>query len=775
MNHMSEEFGITGRKDSRTIFKLTAGTACKPAWRHLCWIFLGLASCKHPFGKQDSKDWPSYGGNKAGNRYSTLTQINTSNVKDLKVAWMYNASDSLAAGKRPREIECQPIVVHGVLYGTTPELKLFALNAATGRQLWRFDPSAKAQGYNSASRGLSYWEDGNDRRILYSAGTNLYAINADNGQPVPSFGNNGKVDLHTGLENDRYDVKDLAITATSPGVIYKNIFVNGSTVSESGDALPGHIRGFDVRSGKLLWTFHTIPQPGDPGYDTWPKDAYKKIGAANNWAGLVLDEKRGVVYLGTGAPAVDFYGGQREGANLFADCILALDATTGKLKWYYQLIHHDLWDNDIPCPPNLVTVMHNGKKVDAVVQTTKDGLVYVLDRDSGTSLFPVEERSVPTAGLPGEHPFPTQKFPLRPLPFSRQFLTDADLPDSTVFPEAYRFAKEQFGQSRHGQKFLPPGLDGIIYIGISGGAEWGGNAVDSSGILYQNGSEMPWNVKMVDLATSIKESTSQGNALYITNCSACHGLDRKGSASFPDLSAIGKKLPSDEIRNILQMGRGRMPSFQSIPEWDRNKIIAYLLHQETKPTAIAGKSVTAGKSANIILASTGKSATAGTPEKDEHSDKGPMAAKDPDFPYTPPYIRGRGGKFRDPKGYPAIKPPWGTLNAIDLNTGEYLWRVPLGEYPELTNKGIPITGTENSGGPVVTAGGLLFIAGTEDERLRAFDTKTGKVVWESQLPAGAWATPITYEIDGKQFVVIAAGGVRANHKPGGNYIAFALP
>lgn len=764
---MRAVFGQSDGNNGKAVFRQIHWNRCWQAFRCFGWIVIVFAGCKHPVGGHGNNDWPSYGGNKAGNRYSTLTQINTSNVKDLKVAWMYNAADSVVSGKRPREIEAQPIVVHGILYGTTPELKLFALNAATGKELWKFNPSAKAQGYNSASRGISYWEEGDDRRILYSAGTNLFAINADNGQPVAGFGNNGKVDLHIGLENDRYDVKDLAITATSPGVIYKDIFITGSTVSESGDALPGHIRGFSARSGKLLWTFHTIPQPGDIGYDTWPKDAYKKIGAANNWAGLVLDEQRGVVYLGTGAPAVDFYGGQREGSNLFADCVLALDAATGKLKWYYQLIHHDLWDNDIPCPPNLVTVMHNGKRADAVVQTTKDGLVYVLDRDSGTSLFPVEERPVPTNGLPGEHVYPTQKFPLKPLPFSRQFLTDADLPDSTIFPEAYHFAKEQFSQSRHGQKFLPPGLDGIIYIGISGGAEWGGNAVDSNGILYQNSSEMPWNVKMVDLATSIKEATSQGNALYITNCSACHGLDRKGSASFPDLSAIGRKMSPDEIKNILQMGRGRMPSFQSIPEWDRNKIIAYLLHQETKGAG----SASVGKPS-----STARFTAAGSPaEKDEHSEKGSMAAKDPDFPYTPPYIRGRGGKFRDPNGYPAIKPPWGTLNAIDLNTGEYLWRVPLGEYPELTKKGVPVTGTENSGGPVVTAGGLLFIAGTEDERLRAFDTKTGKVVWEYQLPAGAWATPITYEVDGKQYVVIAAGGVRANHKPGGNYIAFALP
>lgn len=707
--------------------------------------FLLLSGCKGTTGAKFNKDWPAYGGNSAGNRYSSLSQINTTNVKNLKVAWMYNSADAANSGKRPREIECQPIVVNGILYGTSPELKLFALKANTGEQLWKFDPSAKAQGYNSASRGLNYWQNGNDKRILYAAGTDLFAINAETGEPVKSFGINGKVDLHIGLDNNRYDIKDLAITATSPGVVYDHILVLGSTVSESGDALPGHIRGFDIRTGKLLWTFHTIPQPGDIGYETWPKDAYKKIGGANNWAGMVLDAKRGVVYMGTGSPAVDMYGGERTGANLFANCILALDARTGKLKWYYQTVHHDLWDTDLPCPPNLVTVKHNGKMVDAVVQTTKNGLVYVLNRDDGASLFPVEERAVPTAGLPGEHPWPTQKFPSKPSPFIRQEITAADMPDSALFPEAFKKFKERFFQTRHGHQYIPPSLEGTISIGISGGAEWGGNAIDPDAILYQNASEMPWDIKMVDLASKLKESTSMGNSLYINYCSGCHGQDRKGSPGvFPNLMDIGKKLSADNINTILKTGRGRMPSFQSIPESDRAAIVRFLLNTETK---------------NL---------------QDEHS-QGKMIAKTKDFPYMPPYLRGGSGKFKDPNGYPAIKPPWGTLNAINLNTGEYVWRVPLGEYDELTKKGIPITGTENTGGPIVTAGGLLFIAGTEDEKIRAFDRKTGKVVWEYKLPAGAFSTPITYAINGKQYVVIAAGGVRSGRKPGGNYIAFALP
>lgn len=700
-----------------------------------------------------NRDWPTYGGNHAGNRYSPLTQINTGNVKNLQVAWMYDASEQFAGNEpkpsRAMEIQCQPIVIDGILYATTPGLKAFALRAATGEPLWKFDPFTDKQARYRPNRGVMYWADGGDKRILYVAGPHLYALDAKTGKLIDSFGKNGKVDLHDGLETiPNREIKDLAITSTTPGVIYKNTVVMGTTVSEYGDALPGHVRGYDVRTGRIAWTFHTVPQPGEFGYDTWPPEAYKKIGGANSWAGMVLDEKRGVVYLGTGSPSVDFYGGARQGMNLFSDCILALNAETGKMQWYYQTIHHDLWDNDLPCPPNLVRVKHNGKLVDAVAQTTKDGLVYVLDRDTGASLFPVEERPVPTDGVPGEHPWPTQKFPLKPLPFARQVYTEADLPDLT--PEARAFAEKRFLETRRGHKYIPPSIEGTLLFGISGGAEWGGNAADPEGILYQNANEMPWDLKMTDIASLTRESASLGNSLYLTNCSPCHGLDRKGSGQeYPSLLNIDKKLPFKEILSVLETGRGRMPSFRHLPEKERTAIVAFLVNKEKETRLVK--------------------------HEDDHSLSGPPAASEDDFPYVPPYSNNGMKKFKDPQGYPAIKPPWGTLNAIDLNTGEYVWRVPLGEFPELTKKGIPITGTENYGGPIVTAGGLVFIAGTKDERIRAFDKKTGRVVWEYQLPAGGFATPCTYMVNGKQYIVIAAGGAKNGHKPGGNYVAFALP
>ncbi|WP_461102334.1 outer membrane protein assembly factor BamB family protein [Spirosoma koreense] len=710
-------------------------------------------------------DWPTYGGNNAGNRYSSLTQINTQNVKNLKLAWTYETGDNKDANQRGMDIQCQPIVVDGVLYGTSPRMKLFAVEAGTGKQLWQFDPfagPARRPRFHPL-RGVVYWQDGTDKRILYTVGSSLYAIQAQTGKPVESFGKNGEVDLHEGLgdkETLGHEVANLSIRATTPGVIYKDLLITGSAVNEGGDAPPGYIRAFNVRTGKLAWVFHTIPLPGEEGYDTWGKDSYKKLGGANCWAGMVIDEKRGVVYAGTGSPSVDFYGGARPGQNLYANCVIALNAETGKRIWHFQTVHHDLWDRDLPCPPNLVRVRHNGKMVDAVAQATKDGYVFVFDRDTGKPLFPVKEVPVPTSpALPGEKPWPTQPVPTKPAPFVRQELTEADI--TTRTPEAHAYVLDRYKNSRHGSKYMPPSEEGSLFFGFGGGAEWGGNAADPDGILYQNANTMLWWLKMRDVkAQGNNVAMTRGSYLFNTNCSVCHGISGKGSKeatasaaqAYPDLTEVGKRLNREQISTILSTGRGRMPSFGHLSKEDRDAVIDFLLHLDTKPAAPA-------------VASTDIHSSVVTAPVTEGSD----------FPYMPPYLNNGNTQFRDQDNYPATKPPWGTLNAINLNTGEYLWQVPLGEYPDLTKQGIPKTGTENHGGPIVTAGGLIFIAATYDEKLFAYDRKTGKIVWEYKLPAGGFATPITYLVDGKQYVVIAAGGTRYGLKSGGSYVAFALP
>ncbi len=695
-------------------------------------------------------DYPAYGGNKANNRYSPLTQIRLENVKDLKPVWQYFANDpqDTSGGKmiRANEIQCQPIVIRGKLYGTSGELSLFSLDAATGKELWKFRPFKKSRSLN-VNRGVMYWEQGNDHRIYYSAGPYLYCVNADDGKHITTFGDQGTIDLHEGLkEGIGHEVQNLQVNATSPGVIYKNTIIMGSSVSEGGDAAPGHIRAWDALTGKLKWVFHTIPLPGEPGYETWPPDAYKKIGGVNNWSGMSLDEKRGVVYLGTGSPSSDFYGGDREGANLYSNCILAIDAETGKLKWHFQTIHHDLWDRDFPCPPNLMTITKDNKRIDVLVAAGKDGNIWVLDRDSGESIYPWEEKPVPTNGLKGEHPFPSQRYPSKPHALNPQIFTENDI--TNISAEAHDFVLKRFKtMSKADNPYTPPNEQGTILFGYSGGAEWGGNASDTNGIFYQSANIAPWELKMIDKFTRTKElsTLTKGNALFARNCAPCHGVDRKGSGNaVPSLIDIQKRRSANDIHTLVALGNGRMPSFPYISASDRNAIIDFLFNREDK----SGMS-------------------------NEHKVADTITKKISEFPYDPLYVNKIWQYFTDQNGYPAIRPPWGTFNAIDINTGEYKWTIPLGEFPELTAKGIPVTGTSSYGGPVVTASGLIFIASTRDEKIRAIDKSDGKVVWDYKLPAGGFATPITYEVNGKQYVAIAAGGARGA-KAGGWYIAFAL-
>ena len=673
-------------------------------------------------------DWRVTGGDPGNTRFSPLDQINTTNVARLRVAWVYHTGD--LAPDQHGEIQATPIVVDGVLYATTPALAAIALRAASGTLLWRFDPrtthDARRTDFSHVNRGVVYWADSRDRRIFFTAGRKLYGLDARTGRPIPTFGDSGSVDLAAGLSRA---IGDAYLVATSPGAIYQDLLIQGIRVGEEEGSAPGDLRAYDVHTGAIRWTFHTIPHPGEFGYETWPAGAWQTAGGANSWAGLSLDTARGIVYVPTGSATPDFYGGARIGANLFANSLLALDAATGKRLWHFQTVHHDLWDRDLPAAPNLLRVTRGGRAVDAVAQITKSGFVFLFDRQSGKTLFDVAEHAVPASDLRGERAWPTQPFPLKPAPFARQTITAAGV---TEQQQRFRTLRSTF--------FAPPSRRGSIVLpGFDGGGEWGGAAVDpETATLYVNGSDVPWIATMREPAQLPPNpgAPRPGPAVYAAACAACHGADRGGRDRAPSLIGLSGRLSQRDVRLILDWGRGFMPSFASLPLVDKAALLEYL-----------GYAVAAADTAGW---------------------RSPRKA-------ASPYEFVGYERWRDTSGYPAIRPPWGTLSAIDLNTGEYRWRIPLGEFAALTARGMPITGTEQYGGPIATRGGLLFIAATQDAKFRAFDRNTGRLLWEATLPAPGYATPCTFAVGGKQFVVVAAGGGKLGSKSSDTYVAYSLP
>ncbi|HRH59735.1 MAG TPA: PQQ-binding-like beta-propeller repeat protein [Chitinophagaceae bacterium] len=712
-----------------------------------CFIaFIFFYSCKSST-ENKYNTWKVYGGNKENNRYSSLVQIDTSNVAQLQVAWTYHTGDADSM----TQIQVNPIVVDNVLYGVSPKLKLFALDAATGKAQWVFDPlgdttaESKGKGYfmMNVCRGVAYYTDGkNDKRIFYGAGSKLFCIDAVAGKPIASFGDKGKIDLHNDLG---IDASQLYIAHTTPGIVYRDMIIVGARVNEDMPAAPGHIRAYDVHTGKLRWIFHTIPQPGEPGFETWDDTlAYKHIGSANSWAGFSLDEERGIVYVPTGSAVFDFYGGKRTGENLYANCLLALDASTGKRIWHFQTVHHDVWDRDLPTAPALVTITKDGKKIDAVAQPTKSGFVFLFDRTTGNPIYPIEEKTVPAESeLAGEKLSATQPFPTLPAAFVRQSLTEKDL--NTLVPDSsYNDIKQKLASYKTGFIYNPPSKQGTIILpGYDGGAEWGGPAADpETGILYLNASEMPWVLTMIDIKdkpAANENNLQAGQRLYTTTCMSCHGTQRQGSGNFPALTGANKKYNEEQFIQLISSGRRMMPAFTQLAESEKQALASFILDIQSK-----------------------------------QNEKFTPPAKPEDAWNKMPYTTTGYNKFLTKEGYPAIMPPWGTLNAIDLGTGRLLWKDTLGDYPELKAKGIH-SGTENYGGPVVTAGGLIFIAATSDAKMRAFNKRTGQLLWETDLPACGFATPAVYAVNGKQYVVIACGGGKLRKPAGDAYIAFALP
>ena len=769
---------------------------------------------------QTAKGWTVYNGGPGGDHYSKLTQINRINVQQLKLAWKFDSGET-------GSIQDNPLIVGRTLYAYTPTQKVIALDAATGTLKWKFDSGI---GANQPARGMTYWVDGRQGRIFVGIMNFLYCLDAQTGKPVTTFGEAGRIDLRKQL---RGDFAQQSIALTTPGVLYKDMIIVGGRNPETHPAPPGDIRAFDVRTGKLRWSFHTIPHPGEPGYESWPAEAWRTAGAANNWAGMALDDERGVLYVPTGSAVFDFYGGDRVGNDLYADTLLALDANTGKRLWHFQGVHHDIWDRDFPSEPALFRFKRNGKTVDALAQTTKQGYLYLFDRVSGKPLFPIHELPYPASSVPGEVTSPTQPKPDAPEPFARQRLTEEML--TTRTPEAHAWAVKEFRTFNSDGQFVPFALDKqtVVFPGFDGGAEWGGPAIDpATDILYVNASEMAWLGGLIPA----QHGGSVGAQIYQTQCAVCHGPDRAGAPpAFPSVVDVLSRLSVKQVTDTIKNGNGRMPSFPNIDDAKIHALIDYLRTSPPSAKSDAAKELTSvpaqqmgsqpladkagvavyadhcaichgdhmegiapsipmlfgvgsrmSKRQIVEMIHNGKGTMPPLPDLDRADldallhllgavDR-PGAEAPSGQDATDKYIFTGYRKFLDPDGYPAIAPPWGTLNAIDLKSGKYLWKIPLGEYPALAEKGLKNTGTENYGGPIVTAGGIVFIGATiYDREFRAFDSRDGKLLWETELPFSGVATPATYMVDGRQYVVIGASAARDPTAPqGGMYLAFAL-
>ena len=791
--------------------------------------WLGLALCGVCAGQSSadgrSAGWLLYNGGVDGDHYSALKQINRANVKTLKMAWSFDTGEKGG-------LQDNPLVIGRVLYAYTPTQKVVALDAATGAVKWKFDSGV---GGSQPARGMTYWTDGKEGRLFAGVMNFLYCLDAETGKPVANFGEAGRIDLRKGLDRGLGgDFASQSIALTTPGIIYKDMIIVGGRNPETHPAPPGDVRAFDVHTGAVRWVFHTIPRPGEAGYETWPPEAWKTAGAANNWAGMALDAKLGIVYVPTGSAVFDFYGGDRVGDDLYANTLLALDANTGKRIWHFQGVHHDIWDRDFPSEPALFTLKRDGKTVEALAQTTKQGYLYLFDRVTGKPLFPIHEVPYPASTIPGEVTAKTQPLPEGVEPFARQRLTEDGLTNRT--PEAHAWAVKEFKNLVSDGQFIPfsVGKLTVIFPGFDGGAEWGGPAVDpATNVLYVNASEMAW---LGGLGPT-QHGGSAGAQVYQSQCAMCHGMDRAGAPpAFPSLVDVLSRLTVEKVTDNVQKGNGRMPSFPNIDDVHLKGLIEYLRTGSAgaksdapkelgsvpaqamtaqAPGDKAGAQVYAdhcaichgdhlegiapafpmligvggrmGRAQVTDLVQNGKNQMPGAPDV-QGADleallrylgvgEKPKVEGGPDEAGQDAYGFTGYKKFLDPDGYPAVATPWGTLNAIDLKTGKYLWKIPFGEYPELAKQGMKNTGSESYGGPIVTAGGVLFIGATiYDHKFRAFDSRNGELLWETELPYSGVATPSTYMIDGKQYVVIAASGARdPKGASGGAYVAFALP
>jgi len=699
---------------SQKLFQTVAWTAA------LAGISLSATSDSHA-------TWRDYLGGSDSAQYSSLKQIDKSNVTRLEQVWFY------PAGNNGFRFGFNPIVVENMMYVLGKNNALVCLDATTGKEIWVHD---NGNPRSITHRGINYWEsaDRHDRRLLISVNHFLQAIDARTGNIIESFGEHGSVDLKQGLGRDPKTIR--AIQSTTPGRVFENLLIVGSGTGEEYGAPPGDLRAFDVRTGKLVWTFHTVPHPGEFGYDTWPKDAWTYIGGTNAWGEISIDEKRGIAFFPLGSPTYDFYGADRKGANLFSDCLLALDARTGKYLWHYQVVHHDLWDYDLAAAPKLLTVKHDGKMVDVVAEAGKNGFLYVFDRTTGRPLWPIIERKVPKSDMIGEEAWPTQPFPTAPPPFARQSFTAADVDPYLADPEEKARLRDALLSARNEGLFTPPGLRNTIEMpGNNGGGNWGATAIDpTTGMLYVESKDAPSMLRLEPKPPRRQmtgSAATQGRVIYLQNCQGCHGLELAGQPpAVPSLMDIMKRVGSERIRSAIAGGAPPMPAFPDLSGTEIDQLVTYL----SNPTAAqVPPDVQA-----LMMAPAPKIST--------------QAFGDAPARFWTAY-----GYMNSSEGLPAIKPPWSTMTAYDLNSGTIKWQIPLGEVAPLAAKGIKNTGSYwPRGGVVVTAGGLIFAGTKSDCKLRAYDKDSGKEIWAMELPAGPEGVPSVFEVNGREYVAISA-------------------
>lgn len=685
----------------------------------------------------DHSTWRDFGGAADSAQYSSLAQINRDNVAKLKPVWKFPTGDT-------SRYSFNPLIVDNTMYVLAQHNSVVALNAETGKTLWRH--AAPADSRLITYRGMNYWEsaDRKERRLFYAENNLLRALDARTGELVRSFGRDGCVDLRQGLGRDPNGV--VIVQSNSPGKVFGDLLILGSSTNQEYESAPGDVRAYNVRTGELVWTFHTIPHAGEFGADTWPKDAWKHVGGANAWSDLSIDEARGIVYIPVGSPKYNFYGVNRAGANLFGDCLLALDARTGRRLWHYQMVHHDIWDYDNPTAPKLLTVRHDGRNVDIVAQVTKQGFLFAFDRVSGKPLWPIEERPVPKSDMPGEEAWPTQPFPTWPPPFARQKFTADDL--SPYIPSAEERARirDQVLSARNEGLFTPPSTRGTVQMpGNNGGANWGSAAADpTSGMVYVVSKDLPAILKLepeLDIdPVSSGTPEQRGRQIYAANCQLCHHADLKGQPpTVPSLVHVDKRLSKDVVSNLVTHGRGLMPGNAKLSPTEKGDLLTFLFRAD-------------------------QSAMPAT--------KAAVPVKQPER------YRSGFGFLTTSDGLSPIAPPWTTLTAYDMNDGNIKWKAPLGEVPDLAKRGIKDTGAYfPKAPPVVTAGGILF-TGTRDRKVRALDVRNGHTLWEFEADTSFEGMPAVYQVDGTEYVVFCAAAQASGtgaKRTEGAYIAFALP